>query len=171
MKKYLMLLLLGFCVIGFAQTPRFAKYTVATTSMQIYLPTEPKWEKSNSADGSEIYIYDDVFGTINYNAIVVKLDPTLVNDQPEILLEKYMVYLENSVFSLDQKAGFGKGHTLENQPKVKGILQMGKSKDGKEYKILGWTDGKYIAVLATSSLAEMNYNIQEMFLRGIRFPQ
>ncbi|HQC06472.1 MAG TPA: hypothetical protein PK067_05575 [Kaistella chaponensis] len=171
MKKVLVLLLLIYGVVAFAQTPRFTKYNVASTSVQIYLPTEPKWDQSTSEDGSEIFIYDDLFGNMNYSAIIVKLHPTVVNDKPENLLESYMIYLEKAVFTLDQKAGFGKGHTLENQPNVKGILQMGKSKDGKEYKIMGWTDGKYIAVLATSSLEEMNYNIQEMFLRGIRFPQ
>lgn len=171
MKKLFTLVFVSCSLIIFAQAPRFKKYNVAETSMQIYLPTEPKWDKTNSEDGSEVFVYDDLFGKINYNAIVVKINPTLVNDNPESLLENYMVFLENSVYLLDQKAGFGKGHTLENQPKVKGILQMGKSKDGKEYKILGWTDGKYLAVLSTSSLEEMNFNVQELFLRGIRFPQ
>ncbi len=171
MKNIFTLILVSFSLTIFAQTPRFKKYNVAETPMQIYLPTEPKWDKSNSEDGSTVYIYDDLFGKINYSAIIVKLDPAVDTKNPEGLLERYLVFLEDSVFSLDQKAGLGKGHTLENQPNVKGILQMGKSKDGKEYKILGWTDGKYIAVLATSSLEEMNYNIQELFLRGIRFPQ
>lgn len=164
-------LFLMISIFSFAQTPRFKKYNVGETPMQIYLPTEPKWDKSKSEDGSTVYIYDEHFGKINYSAIIVKLDSTVANDNAESLLEQYMIFLEDSVFSLDQKAGFGKGHTLDNQSKVKGILQMGKSKDGKEYKILGWTDGKYIAVLATSSLEEMNFNIQEMFLRGIRFPK
>ncbi len=171
MKKFLILVFVSFSVLIFAQTPRFSKYTVDNTAMQIYLPTEPKWEKSTSEDGSRIYVYHDVFGTINYSAIIVKLGATIDNENPESLLESYMVFLEDSTYSLDQKAGFGKGHILDNQPNVKGILQMGKSTDGKEYKILGWTDGKYIAVLATSSLEEMNYNIQEIYLRGIRFPQ
>jgi hypothetical protein len=129
MKKFLVLLLVFFGVIVFAQTPMFTKYNVASTSVQIYLPTEPKWDQSTSEDGSEIFIYDGLFGNINYNAIIVKLNPTVVNDKPENLLESYMIYLENSVFTLDQKAGFGKGHSLDNQPKVHGILQMGKSKN------------------------------------------
>lgn len=171
MKKLLLLIMLSCSVIYFAQTPRFKKYSVAETPLQIYLPTEPKWEKTNSDDGSTIYSYDDLYGKINYSAIIVKLDASVDNGDPEKLLEKYLVFLEDYVFSLNQKAVFGKGHTLDNQPKVKGILQMGKSKDGKDYKIMGWTDGKHIVVLATSSLEEMNYNIQEMFLKGIRFPQ
>lgn len=155
----------------FAQTPRFKKYSVMETAMQIYLPTEPKWEQSTTDDGSKIYMYDDLFGSINYTAIIVKLSEKINNTDPENLLTNYMAVAEDSIFVLDQKAGFGKGHTLDNQPNVKGILQMGKSKDGKEYKIVGWTDGKHIAVLATSSLEEMNFNLQEMFLKGIRFPQ
>lgn len=171
MKKLLLLLMVNFCVMTFAQTPRFKKYNVGETPVQIYLPTEPKWDKSLSEDGSEVYFYDDLFGTMDYTAIIVKLSSDIEPGKTEALLESYMTYLEDSVFSLDQKAGYGKGHTLDNQPTVKGLLQIGKSKEGKEYKILGWTDGKYIAVLATSSLEEMNYSIQELFLKGIRFPQ
>ena len=171
MKNLLLLLLVNFCVMTFAQTPRFKKYNVGETPVQIYLPTEPKWDKSLSEDGSEVYFYDDLFGKINYTAIIVKLSSDIEVGKNDALLESYMTYLEDSVFSLDQKAGYGKGHTLDNQPTVKGLLQIGKSKEGKEYKILGWTDGKYIAVLATSSLEEMNYSIHELFLKGIRFPQ
>ena len=171
MKKIFALTLITISILSFAQTPRFAKYSVATTPVEIYLPTEPKWHPTKAKDGSEIYIYDDHFGKINYTAIIVKLSTATTVENSENLLQQYLLSSEDSFFSLVQKAGIGKGHTLDNQPLVKGILQMGKSKDGKEYKIMGWTDGTYIAVLATSSLAEMNYNIQEMFLRGIRFPQ
>ena len=171
MKNIFILFFVGFSLMVFAQTPRFKKYVVAETQMQIYLPTEPKWDQSTTGDGSEVYVYDELFGTINYTAIIIKISSTITNKDPENLLESYMIFSEDSVFSLDQKAGFGKGHTLDNQPNVKGILQMGKSKDGKEYKIMGWTDGKFIAILSTSSLEEMNVNIQELFLRGIRFPQ
>lgn len=171
MKKILILFFISFSLMIFAQVPRFAKYKVDNTAMQIYLPTEPKWDKSTTGDGSEVYIYDELFGTMNYTAIIIKISNTITKKDPENLLISYLKFSEDSVFFLDQKAGFGKGHTLENQANVQGILQMGKNKAGKEYKILGWTDGKYIAILATSSMEEMNYNIQEMFLRGIRFPQ
>ena len=113
MKKFLVLLLVFFGVIGFAQTPRFTKYNVASTSVQIYLPTEPKWDQSTSEDGSEIFIYDDLFGNMNYSAIIVKLHPTVVNDKPENLLESYMIYLEKAVFTLDQKEGFGIIHEIQ----------------------------------------------------------
>ena len=171
MKKILGFLLVLSSVMSFTQTPRFTKYSVANTSVQIYLPTEPKWHQTKSKDGTEIYIYDDHFGNMNYTAIVVKLSSTTTVDNSENLLEKYLNSSEDSLFLLAKKEGFRKGHTLENQPKVKGILQTGKSKVGKEYKIMGWTDGTYIAVLSTSSLTEMNYNIQEIFLRGVQFPQ
>lgn len=171
MKKLLLLVMLNLSVIYFAQTPRFNKYNVSDLPIQIYLPTEPKWDTSNTGDGSEVYVYDDLYGSINYTAIVIKLANTIKNENLEKHLESYLIFAEDSVFSLGDKAGFGRGHTLNNQPKVIGILQMGKSKDGKDYKIMGWTDGKHIAILATSSLEEMNYTIQEMFLKGIRFPQ
>ena len=171
MKNIFILFFVSFSLMVFAQTPRFKKYIVAETPMQIYLPTEPKWDQSTTGDGSEVYVYDELFGTMNYTAIIIKISSTITNKDPENLLESYMIFSEDSVFSLDQKAGFGKGHTLDNQPNVKGILQMGKSIDGKEYKIMGWTDGKFIAILSTSSLEEMNVNIQELYLRGIRFPQ
>ena len=171
MKKILFLFVFSFSVICFAQTPRFKKYNVAELPVQVYLPTEPKWDTSTTGDGDEVYVYDDLFGKMNYTAIIVKIAKSLKNDNPEKLLESYMVFAENSVFFLEQKAGLGRGHTLDNQPNVKEVLQYGKSKNGKDYQIRGWTDGKYIAILATSSLEEMNYNIQELYLKGIRFPQ
>ena len=107
MKKVLVLLLLIYGVVAFAQTPRFTKYNVASTSVQIYLPTEPKWDQSTSEDGSEIFIYDDLFGNMNYSAIIVKLHPTVVNDKPENLLESYMIYIR-SESRFRERSYFGK---------------------------------------------------------------
>ena len=71
MKKYILFLVLFLGIFAFGQVPRFAKYDVAETGAQLYLPSEPKWEKSVSEDKSEIYLTSVVFGDVEYGVIAV----------------------------------------------------------------------------------------------------
>ena len=56
MKKYISVLVLFLGIFAMAQVPRFAKYDVAETGAQLYLPAVPTWEKSLSEDKNEVLL-------------------------------------------------------------------------------------------------------------------
>ena len=171
MRKYISVLVLFLGIFAFGQVPRFAKYDVAETGAQIYLPAQPTWEKSVSEDKSEIYLTSVVFGDVEYGVIVVKLAEEAVkgNGNPEALMESYVNYLNESVFKFSKKTDFGKGHTLENQPDVKGILEYAETEDGTKYTVKSWANPSMIAVMYIASKNEVNYNFQEIYFNGFRF--
>lgn len=172
MKKIIVALYLFLGVAVFSQVPRFAKYPVAETGAQIYLPAQPTWEKSLSEDKSEIYLTSVVSGDAEYGAIVIKLNDEAAknNENPEALMETYVKYLNDAVFKFSKKTDFGKGHTLENQPDVKGILEYAETEDGTKYTLKSWTNKSMIAVMYVASKKEVNYNFQEIYFKGFRFP-
>ena len=47
----------------------------------------------------------------------------------------------------------------------------GEDADKEQYAIKGWVDENFIAVLYVSSMEEMNYNFQNLYLNGFRFPE
>ena len=173
MKKLTFLIILFIGIIISAQVPRFAKYPIAETGTQFYFPEEPKWQKSISEDKSEIYITTSVIGDVEYGLIAVKLAEEAVksNENPEALMENYVNYLNDNVFKFTKKTDFGKGHTLENQPDVKGIIEYAETEDGTKYTVKSWTNKSMIAVMYVGSKKEVNINFQEIYFKGIRFKQ
>ena len=164
-----MVLFLG--IFAFTQVPRFAKYDVAETGAQLYLPAAPIWEKSVSEDKSEVYLTSVIFGDVEYGVIVVKLAEEAIkgNANPEALMESYVNYLNDAVFQFSKKTDFGKGHTLENQPDVKGILEYGEIEDGTKYTVKSWANQSMIAVMYIASKNDVNVNFQEIYFKGFRF--
>jgi hypothetical protein len=84
-------------------------------------------------------------------------------------MESYVNYLNESVFKFSKKTDFGKGHTLENQPDVKGILEYAETEDGTKYTVKSWANQSMIAVMYVASKNEVNYNFQEIYFNGFRF--
>lgn len=171
MKKLITVIILFFGMTIFAQVPRFAKYDVAETGAQIYLPAQPNWEKSLSEDKSEVYTNSTVFADVEYGVIVVKLGDEVAkgNENSEALMESYVNYLNESAFKFTKKTDYGRGHTLENQPDVKGILEYAETEDGTQYVVKSWTNQSMIAVMYVASKKEVNLNFQELYFNGFRF--
>lgn len=156
-----------------AQTPRFAKYDVADTGAKIYMPAEPSFEKSLSEDGSEIFTSEVEFGGFHYIAIVVKLKESLGDDTKvqEGVLWSYMEYLNTNVLAMTSSVDPGYGHTLDSHPSAKGIIQYGEDAEGNQIASKGWVDANMIAFLCIYGKEEFNFNIQQMYLNGFRFPE
>lgn len=158
--------------MGLAQVPRFAKYPVAETGAFAYMPKEVVFEPSESEDGSIVYTAETEFAGIKYMAVVVKLNENL-GEEPvvwEDLLISYMDFLRE-VIQIESWADPGKGHTLDSHPKAVGVINYGGNADGTEYAFKGWADDAMLAVLIVEYKDEMNYNVQQMFLNGFRFPE
>ena len=170
---FVCLILIAVCSTINAQTPRFVKYPVLESEALIYMPAEPTFDKSYSEDSSEVYTCQVDFGNAQYGAIIVKIKEALGSDTIawEELLLSYMEFLSSSAFMLTNVMEPGYGHTLESHPAARGILMYGEDTDKKQYAIKGWVDENFIAVLYVSSMEEMNYNFQNLYLNGFRFPE
>lgn len=173
--KQLTFLFLGVLVFNsslLAQAPRFAKYQVSETGAALYMPLEPYWDLTFSEDSSEVYTTEVEFDSAFYGAIVVKFAESLGEDSlvwQELLLS-YLGYLNDEAFLFIEVTDPGLGHRLDDNPTAIGILEYGEDFDGIQYTVKGWIDDQFLAILYVAYEDEMNYNIQEMYLQGFRFP-
>ena len=81
----------------------------------------------------------------------------------------YVDFLNEHFLKFIKKTDYGKGHTLENQPDVIGILEYGETEDGTTYTVKAWTNKSMIVVMYVGSKKEVNVNFQEIYFKGIRF--
>jgi hypothetical protein len=168
MKSFLFFALFVFGGSVNAQTLK--KYTVSTTGLSYHNYCDAKFKLDYSADSSKVYTGECVVGDVTYGIIcVVLLNPVIDLTAAEDLMIAYVDYLK-ATFSIQQAAGYGKGHRLNNNENTRGILDYWTDKDGDNWKIKSWTDGKFIGFMSVYSSKELPEAKVNVFLDGLRLP-
>ena len=107
---------------------------------------------------------------LKYGVIGIKLWAAFENlDQAQESLISYLDYLKTS-FKITKSAGYGKGHRLNNNENTRGVIDYWEDSDKNNWKIKGWTNGKYIGVLYGYSPKELPESKLNIYLDGFRFP-
>ena len=177
MKKSIVfsLLLLLLCLAVDAQdVPRFERVAIAETGAAVYLPKGAEaFEMSLSEDGSEVYTNEVQHGDYFFSVVAVRFVPEMTDmtsEEMEALLMGYMEFLGGQL-GITEKAGVGKGHTKENVPDARGVIDYWLDAEGTRYAVKGWVDQRMIGVMLLYGPDDHPiFNVQQMFLDGFRFP-
>jgi hypothetical protein len=169
MKRSSLLLAFSLCLLStHAQTLK--KVPISNSGCSLYTFCELKFEKEYSEDSSLVYVGECAKDGMTYGLICVKLlQPADDLDRAEESLISYLDYLKTS-FKILQSAGYGRGHRLANNENTRGVIDYWEDSDKNNWKIKGWTNGKYIGVLYGYSSKELNETKLNIFLEGFRFP-
>jgi len=178
MYKFVLTLVFSlFTVFNQAQEsfPRFVKQAISTSGCQAYFPgTVDDFEMSYSQDGAEVYTGEIETNGYNFATITVKFAEPIPDQNAVVwdgLVDSYLTYLQQQ-FSIIESAGIGKGHTLESHPIAKGYLDYWADVDGIQYVIKAWMDENYLGILMVySETNDLDFNLQQVFLNGFRFPE
>jgi hypothetical protein len=172
MRHFLLLLLAG-AILPSAYTQSLKKYSIGLSGCSAYFFCDPgAFSQSFSEDSSTIYTGEcRPADSLSYGVICVKLKEAVKpGEEAEELMIAYLDYLK-TVLNIASSAGYGKGHTMEKKPEVRGIIDYWKDKDGDEWKIKSWTDGKFIAFMYVYADGILNETERlNVFLNGFRFP-
>lgn len=169
MKKLILPFLVLISFSGLSQSLK--KYPVSKSGCTFYNYCEAKFDLSKSHDSSDIYTGECVVTDITYGIICVNLLNRVSDLQlAEDLLISYLDYLKQS-FGITSSVGYGKGHRLNGNETTRGILDYWQDKTNNNWKIKGWTDGKFIGVLYAYSAKTMPEQKINVFLDGFRLPE
>jgi hypothetical protein len=169
MKKIILPLLLFITCNVFSQSLK--KYPVSKSGCSYYNYCDAKFDISKSHDSSDIYTAECTVADVNYGIICVKLlNPVTGLQIAEDLLIAYLDFLKQS-FSITKSAGYGKGHRLNGNENTRGIIDYWQDKENYNWKVKGWTDGKFIGVLYAYTSKELPEQKVTVFLDGFRLPE
>ena len=146
------------------------KYEIANSGCSVYMFCAPgRFEESFSEDSSKVYNAECEKDAIHYGVICIKLEKSISDlDEAENMLASYLDYLKIN-FTIKSAVGYGKGNLLNNRPDTRGIVDYWKDDQNNEWKIKGWTDGKFIGVLYAYSKKEIEIKV-DVFLNSFRLP-
>lgn len=175
MRPFFLLLFLLSAPLFAQKAPKFAKYPIGNSGLNIYLPAQPdSVTLAYSPDSSKVYTIESLDSSsgkyYHFGAIVVDLKEKLAGGEEEDMIIAYLDYLKTA-FEITESAGYGKGHTLETHPAAKGVIDYWKDKEGDEWRIFAWADTNYVVVMFEYGPGDYpNENVIEIFRKGIRFP-
>lgn len=170
MKKLTLLLLLLAC-LGTSFTQSLKKYAIGASGCQAYFYCDPgTFEMTYSEDSSKVYSAECTNDGTGYGVVCVKLSEALTDlTAAEDLLVTYLDYLKTN-FKITSSAGYGKGHRLKDREDTRGIIDYWTDKEKDNWKIKGWTDGKFIAVLYAYNKKDIPEAKVNVFLESFRLP-
>jgi hypothetical protein len=148
------------------------KYPVGASGCSVYMFCDPKvFDKTYSEDSSTVYTAECETDSLTFGIICVKLNETVKDGKDaEELMISYLDYLK-SILEIKTSAGYGKGHTMNDKPDARGVIDYWKNKEGSKWKVKAWTDGNFISVLYIMAKGELNETEKmNVFLNGFRFP-
>ena len=167
--KTALLLIVSFTITSL-KAQSLKKYPVSNSGCYIYSYCESKYDIDYSEDSSKVYTGECTSGEVTYGIICIKLLlPVTDLAAAEDLMISYVDYLKVS-FDIKKSAGYGKGHTLNNNEHTRGIIDYWEDKELDKWKIKAWTDGKYIGFLYAYSKKELPEVKVNVFLDSFRLP-
>lgn len=169
--RYAIVIMLSLISANASMAQSLKKYAIGASGSSAYLFCDPgKFDVAKSPDSSDVYTGECTNDDVTYGVICVKLREK-INDMEtsESTLISYLDYLKGSL-KITGSAGYGKGHRLKDREDTRGVIDYWKDKDATNWKVKGWTDGKYIAVLYVSSAKEVPETKANVFLNSLVLP-
>ena len=169
--RYLFFLFCFLLIVIGSYGQSFKKYSIGASGCSAYFFCNPdKFDLNKSPDSSEVYTGECTSDGITFGVICVKLKDKVGDmEASESMLTAYLDYLK-STLNITKSAGYGKGHRLRNREDTRGIIDYWEDKDKAYWKVKGWTDGKFIAVLYVTSAKELPESKINTFLDGLVLP-
>ena len=170
MKKLLFILLLQNCFnVSFSQTLK--KYSISNSGCSAYFYCDPgTFQLSYSLDSAKVYTAECMQDETGYGIICIKLSEANPDmSASEELLVSYLDYLKLT-FKITSSAGYGKGHRLKGREDTRGVTDYWNDEEKNNWKVKGWTDGKFIVVLYAYTKKELPESKVNAFLDGLQLP-
>jgi len=145
------------------------KYAIGGTGCTVESYCEPKFGITYSGDSAKVFTSECGNNDIYYMVICIQVKQTLTPvSKAEAALITYTNHLKTQ-FKVISSTGFSTGHKLNGRENTRGIIEYWKDNEQFNWKIKGWTDGKFIAVLLSYSKKELPETTVDPFLDGLLF--
>ena len=166
----LMLVSVALVVAGSSSAQLIKKYQVGNSGCSVYMYCDPKeFEVSYSEDSSMIWTAECGQGDYTYGVINVQLkQPVSDLEDAQNLIVSYLDFLKGE-FGIRSAVGYGKGNRLKDNPDTRGVIDYWEDESGNRWKVRGWTDGNFLAVLYVYSAKELQETKINLFLDGFVF--
>jgi hypothetical protein len=164
----LILLLATSFVLRLSTSRKFKNYFIADTGCSALLFSGEKRFKQTITDtGDSLYFNEFSERHITYGVICIRLKETYDLDEAMDMLSGYINKLKGPFYILHQ-TGLQKDVDW-NSATTRTLIDYWQDADMTDWKVKGYTNGKYMAVLYVKNINELEVRKQDLFLDSFHF--
>src|SRR5438067_13392214 len=166
MENLIFLLATSF-VLRISTSRKFKNYLIGDTGCSALLFSNSDLEHVQNESGDRLYFTDYSENEVNYGIICIDLNEFYLQDEAEALLENYINKLRKHFFILHNT---GLQPVMDwNSNDSSAFIDYWQVFDQKDWKIKGYTNGRFMAVLYVKNISQAEVKKQEEFLDSFHF--
>lgn len=144
-------------------------FEVSSCGCTARLPAQPLTKKLRDEKGNPVYVGQAKEQHVTYGFATVELEQHLYNrEEAEQTLFLFMEAMHPS-FNIEYTTALTHGYTHPHSPHVWGMTDYWQDKDGQDWKVKGWTDGRIMTVLYVKNIGGVSFERQDAFLNSFQF--
>jgi hypothetical protein len=153
-------------------TPKkFVDVTIDAPGTSVLLPSDFKgFNKTVTLSGDEFYIGECFSGKAGYGVLYIKLKERIWIEDAETMLSYYISRLQEP-FNIAHNTGIGYCISIDQEKDNRKLVDYWQDELGIDWKLKGYTNGKFIAVLYVQNISEIDVDKQDLFLDSLQFPE
>ncbi|GAB4091947.1 hypothetical protein [Flaviaesturariibacter terrae] len=129
----------------------------------------PFVHQSYDEEGNEIFTGQSLDRKVMYGFVTCRLANPLSDRM--LAEQRLFLFMEqlHPHYNIDCTAGLDHGIEHPDFPEVVGMSEYWQDADGKDWKVVGWTDGTLMAVLYIRNISITDFRRQDAFFESFRF--
>jgi hypothetical protein len=164
-----LLLLLAGSLFFRNSTKSFQKYTLPRTGCTVLLLPTFNHQTLFTSENELLHYANCTEGNIHFGVLCAELNKPLSYFEAEEKLVRFADGVRAGL-NIPHNTGISTGHTLRNEKNTLGIIDFWQDRKGIDWKVKGYINGRYMAVLYVKNINEGDSLKQEAFLDSFEFP-
>lgn len=145
---------------------RFRRYPIGNTGRSVLLPRGfDGFDHCTTQHGDQFYLGESSSESANYGVIYIDLKEEFDVADAELILSSYISRL-HTPFSIAYNTGIHHCQSME-QSGTRTIIDYWQDEWGVDWKIKGYTNGHFLALLYVQNINDGDVEKQEAFLGGM----
>jgi hypothetical protein len=163
----LILLLATSFVLRLSTSKKLKNFFIGNTGCSALLLSSSDFQSTQTASGDELYFSEFNEKEVSYGIICIHLKDDCDLDEASEMLHTYMEKLMAPFYIL-HNTGIQKDVDW-NSVSTKSLVDYWQDSDSRDWKVKGYTDGRFMAVLYVKNISMVEVRKQDLFLDSFHF--
>ena len=166
MENLLFILATSF-VLRLSAPRKFRSCFIGDTGCSVLVFSEDKFDQTKTENGDDLYFYESTEEKVTYGIICISMKETLGLDKATLMLEHYINKLKSPLQILHH-TGIAPDEDW-NTADSRTVTDYWQDRSKTDWKVKGYTNGRYIAVLYVKNIGQVAVNKQDLFLDSFHY--
>lgn len=166
MENLIFLLATSF-VFRISSPRRFKNYFIGDTGCSALLFTGNDFQQTRTITGDQLYFNECSEKDVDFGIICIRLQEEYTLDEASSMLKNYMDKLKDPFFVLHETGV--QADTDWNSIYTRTLVDYWQDTENKDWKVKGYTNGHFLAVLYVKNISQVEVRKQDLFLDSFHF--